>query len=362
MKISILVDSDEFWQSLNNDMRASKEYIYIQTLSFEGDRVGKKLSDALLTASPDDKRVLADFIYSKYMLNDKFVYHPRNFFNKELRSEAEETIKMFNTLKEGGVNLKLINPDGPLILKFPQHNHKKLIAIDDKIAYIGGINFSDHNFFWHDMMLRIEDSAITEYLKEDFLTTWSGQNKGNSRQFGCVKFHNFDGISNKTAFKPILELIRSAEKSIFVESPHITFPFYGALRIASQRGIAVTLITPEINNWSFMNDYMRWECARSNIDLWLYKDRLTHLKSILIDDKYLIVGSSNFDYLSYCLHQEIVAVIDNEEVILDFKERIIEQDLRNSNRPEKKPNILKGYISNICIKALLKTAVLLSRM
>jgi cardiolipin synthase len=51
---------------------------------------------------------------------------------------------------------------------------------------------------------------------------------------------------------------------------------------------------------------------------------------MLIDDQYLIAGSSNFDYLSYRLYQEIVAIITDAETIADFRERVMLPDLANS--------------------------------
>jgi len=73
-----------------------------------------------------------------------------------------------------------------------------------------------------------------------------------------------------------------------------------------------------------------WSRPRSNIDLRLYQRGMTHLKAMLIDDQYLIAGSSNFDYLSYRLYQEIVAIITDAETIADFRERVLLPDLANS--------------------------------
>jgi len=57
---------------------------------------------------------------------------------------------------------------------------------------------------------------------------------------------------------------------------------------------------------------------------------MTHLKGMLIDNQYLVAGSSNFDYLSYRLYQELVAIITDAEVLADFRERVMLVDLANS--------------------------------
>ena len=127
----------------------------------------------------------------------------------------------------------------------------------------------------------------------------------------------------------MIDLIDRAEESIFVESPYITFPFYERLREASQLGIDVKIVTPQANNWNFFANYARLESARSRIDLRFYQG-MTHLKAMLIDNRYLVAGSSNFDYLSYRLYQEIVAIITDPQLIEDFRQRVLLPDLANS--------------------------------
>jgi cardiolipin synthase len=124
----------------------------------------------------------------------------------------------------------------------------------------------------------------------------------------------------------VLKLIDRAERSIFVESPYITFPFYERLREAALRGVQVKVVTPEQNNWRLFRNYARLESARSGIDLRLYRG-MSHLKAMLIDEEYLVGGSSNFDYLSYRLYQEIVAIFTDRELINDFRRRVMRPDL-----------------------------------
>jgi len=142
--------------------------------------------------------------------------------------------------------------------------------------------------------------------------------------------HTLDGRSNRTAFASVLRLIESAQSSIFIASPYITFPFYDYLRDASRRGVNITIVTPRMNNWRYFTDYARWESARCGINLRLYAKGMSHLKAMLIDDRKLIAGSSNFDFLSYRIYEEIVAIISDPDVIADFREQVMLPDLRDS--------------------------------
>jgi cardiolipin synthase len=321
----LLVDSDRFWNRLKEDIASARQNIYVQTLSFEGDRVGRDLANELLDSSAVDKRVIVD-IYTRHILSDKFRYSPKNWFDRDLHREVRETRAMIAELQSNGIGVRWVNPFGFLFHRIPERNHKKIIVVDDRVSYIGGINFSEHNFKWHDMMLRIEDVAIAEYLRDDFLVSWKGDHFGGRRQFDDIELFSFDGVTNKTAFEPILGLIDTAEDSIYVQSPYLCHPFIDNMRRASERGVGVTIVSPEQNNKKTLREYIKYEAARSGFDLRLYQPGMTHLKAMLIDEKYLVVGSTNFDCFSYHFHEEVVAVITDTDLIATFIEDVIRRD------------------------------------
>jgi cardiolipin synthase A/B len=333
MPTELLVNFSEFWGRLSKDIAAARRSVFVQTFAFEGDAVGKQLAAALLTSPAADRRVLADS-FTRIVLSDRFKYSPVNLLDKKLRAESRETSLMMSGLTDAGVHIRFTNPYGLAPRQMLSRNHKKLILIDGHIGYIGGINFSEHNAAWHDMMLRIEDRSAVEFLGQDFASTWNGKDEPSRRQFDQIELLATDGRSNGRAFARVIELIDRARRSIFVESPYVTFPFYERLRAATRRGVAVTIITPEQNNWRFFANYARLESARSGIDLRLYQRGMSHLKAMLVDDEYLIAGSSNFDYLSYRIHQELIAVITAPEVINDFRARIMLPDLSHSRAVE----------------------------
>jgi len=345
MKTELLVDFSEFWTRLARDIRAARRSVFVQTFAFEGDTIGKQLSHALLSSAATDKRILADS-FTRVVLSDRFRYSPGSIFDRKLREEARETAAMWRELKGSGIDIRFTNPYGLSPRRFLSRNHKKVIVLDDATAYVGGINFSEHNAAWHDMMLRIEDKTVARFLQEDFESTWNGHDSVTHRQFDGIEFFTADGRSNREAFQRVLDLIDSARLSIFVESPYITFPFYERLRAATRRGVAVKIVTPEQNNWGFFANYARLESARSEIDLRLSKGGMSHLKAMLIDGQYLIAGSSNFDYLSYRIHQEVLAVITVPAIVADFKTRVMAPDLANARSVECKASTLsKQWLS-----------------
>ncbi len=349
--IDLLVNYHEFWTRLREDIASAERSVFVQTFAFEGDSVGKQLSSALLSSPVKDQRILADS-FTRVVLSDKFMYSPANLCNRELRRETRETAAMKQELENGGVRIRFTNPLGITPRRLLSRNHKKLIVLDDRVAYIGGINFSEHNAAWHDMMVRIEDPNAAGFLRADFLASWKGRDQIRHQQFDGVELFTLDGRANRTAFGRVLDLIDTSRRSIFVESPYITFPFYERLRLAARRGVAVTIVTPEQNNWGFFRNYARLESARSRIDLRLYQGGMSHLKAMLVDDEHLIAGSSNFDYFSYRIHQEILAVFTDPYVISEFRERVMIPDLANAGSVECKASVAGKQLLNIQMRLL----------
>jgi cardiolipin synthase A/B len=329
MKIDLLVDFEAFWTALERDLQSAQDHAFVQTFSFEGDSVGRRLADTLIASPARDKRILADS-FSRVMLSDRFLYSPRNWFDKQLSQEVSATRELHEELRSSAVQVKHGNALGPSPRRLLTRNHKKLIVVDDRVAYIGGINFSEHNAAWHDMMLRIEDTGVAGFLRRDFVNCWNNRSKSRSQSFQGAELHTLDGRSNRAVFARVLRLIKGAQKSIFIASPYISFPFYDSLRDASRREVFITMLTPRTNNWRYFTDYARWESARCGINLRLYAKGMSHLKAMLIDDQSLIVGSSNFDFLSYRIYEEIVAVITDPGVITSFREQVMIPDLADS--------------------------------
>ena len=236
-----------------------------------------------------------------------------------------------------------------------------MIVIDDHIAYLGGINFCDHNFSWDDLMFRIDDPSVARFLKDDFLSTWNGRNQYGVSTVSGLTFYLFDGQHNEGVFTDIVNLLRDAKRHIYVHSAYASFPFFEVLREVRQRGVDVTLMTPLENNKPEMKRYILWDALRSDIDVRLLSGGMNHLKAILIDDETLILGSCNFDFLNYTLHQEIAVVIHDPGVIREFKTRVQGPNLANSIEADPAAIEESNYFQYMLLKAGGYAAVLLNR-
>ena len=79
---------------------------------------------------------------------------------------------------------------------------------------------------------------------------------------------------------------------------------------------------------------------------------MTHLKAMLIDEKYLVIGSCNFDYFSYRFEKETVAVVTDRQVIATFIDNVIRLDDNCCRKVENPKKTLSGYIYNLEIRAV----------
>ena len=346
MTMQLLVDAAEFWPAARADIAAAREHVRVQALTFEADAAGRGLAQALLGSPAPDKRVMVD-CHSWHVVSDKLRYHPKHVFDRALRAEVRDTRAMAAELAREGIGFKYINPAGPFLRRAPARNHKKLVSIDGRVAYIGGINFGDHNFAWHDVMLRIEDPAVAGFLSEDFEWTWGGCDHATTRRFPGIELHVLNGRWNEQQFAVVLDLIASARDRIYVQSPYLAPPFSEELVKAAHRGVRVQVVTPAVNNWRPWQDHILWKAARSPLELLYLNGPMTHMKAMMIDGRTLVMGSANFELWSYHFQQEYLALVTDPGVVAAFEERIVRADSARCVPCTETVGALKGRFADL---------------
>jgi cardiolipin synthase len=239
----------------------------------------------------------------------------------ELRNEVHATVATHEAMRRAGVQVRFCNPAGRLLRRLPARDHKKIVVIDRRISYLGGINITDHNFGWHDLMLRIDDEGVAAFLADDMEATWQNRPRARWRTFDRIAIGSLNGWHNARGFEPVFDLIASARDEIVVQTPYLTFPFTDRLADARRRGVRVRILAPAAHPQPSFARYVEWECARSDFELRLLPG-MTHVKAMLVDGSRLLLGSSNFDYLSYRLLRELIAIVEAPGVIADFVARV----------------------------------------
>lgn len=345
---ALLVGSGAFWRQAEQDIRAARTRVHVQAMTFEADAAGAAVARAIAASPARDRRVVVDD-FTSYVVSDSFVYSPRYLLDSGFRTEVRDTRVMFRNLMGQGVGVRVSNPAGPLLNRFPYRNHKKLIVADD-IAYIGGINFSDHNFAWGDLMLRIQDRVVANRLAEDFGASFAGRPGAWAAHFPALDIYGLDGRDNARGFSDLLEAIDRTRETICVVSPYLTFPFLDSLERAAARGVAVQLITPLANNKPVVRDYLVPAALKAGFDVRLTPEMI-HTKGMLLDGRTLVLGSSNFDFISYHGQAELVAILRDAAIVRQFQAEVIQPCLaRALPGAAHQPSTLRGAVSRASLR------------
>lgn len=340
MKIEIIVGAPDFRERLEEDLSGAESNAYIQTFSFEGDRVGTSLARSLERCGATDRRLLVDG-YSLLYHSDRLIPGPA-WLDRSFRREVLLTHRWVERLREGGTGVRFSNPIGPWPDRLVRRNHKKIVLVDDRVVYLGGINFSDHNFEWHDMMIRIEDPRLGALVADDFRASWNGRSRTADITVEPIRLISLNGRNNARAARPILEAIASAERSIDVISAYLSHPFTERLGAARRRGARVRVLTPERNNKPNLARHILYTAARHGFDVF-HVPGMSHLKAMVVDDERLIAGSSNFDFMSYHILEELVVMTKSPEVVAEFRARVWNPDFARATRAEPRVTLSTGY-------------------
>lgn len=299
---------------------------YVQAMTFEGDESGAQIIDLLLASPAKDKRLLIDS-FSKVVVSDHFVYSLKYLRDKRFRQEVLNTYTLIRKAREAGVKVQFTNPVGVLMSRYPLRNHKKMVILDNT-AYLGGINFSDHNFAWHDMMIGVADPALSEELAADFLQTWEGRNQSKKVDFTGSTLFFLSGRKSTDLYQQLFEELAQASK-ITVISPYVSGPFLEMLNAAGANGTEVQIVSSGANNKSLMQKNLMRSSLSGNFKL-LILPGMSHMKAILVDEKKLIFGSSNFDVVSYYFEQEVLISSLDQELVADFNLQVFKPLLNES--------------------------------
>ncbi|MCW1401773.1 phosphatidylserine/phosphatidylglycerophosphate/cardiolipin synthase family protein [Novosphingobium sp. MW5] len=328
MNCELFVGSAAFWQAASADIASARRRVLIQAMTFEGDAAGLGVAGAIARSPASERRVLVDD-YTRHVINDTFLALSKD---PALHAEAQATWDMIDAMIASGARVRVTNPVGRNPFNYVLRNHRKLLVMDDAV-WIGGINFSDHNFAWHDMMLRIESADVADWFAQEFDKDWHGQTAPARASFGGLDAYSLDGLHNAEGSLPLLDLFENARHSLEVISAYPTFPFVSAMARAARRGVAVTIYTPRPNNKPIVRDYLMGIAARSGVRLRLLPD-MTHVKAALVDGETVVAGSSNFDFVGYRVSAEYYAVMRDTGIVAEFERRLFAPARDGSSEPQ----------------------------
>lgn len=304
-----------FLESLLNDIRNAKESVAIQTMSFEADSVGCAVIEALNESAAKEKILLMDD-YSRVVVNDKFVFFP--FPSREHKKARAESRKLIPLLKEGekrGLKWTFTRPMKYRPWKYPLRNHKKMVLIDNSISYLGGINLTEHNIRWDDLMVRYENRSLNDELWK--LLRADLENRGETQSVNVDQhtvLGNWTSGNSSPIIDPLKDRIASARK-LRLFSPYISWPMLDSVVQVSDH----ILLQPAENNKPWIHKLHRVPRYKNLVRREI-PGLMNHMKFMIVDDKEVIFGSSNFDAISIFFEDEIIVQTTEEGLVSSFIE------------------------------------------
>lgn len=232
-----------------------------------------------------------------------------------------------------------------------RRNHRKVVVIDGRIAYLGGINIAGRYMSgsradaWRDDHLRIEGAAAY-HLQLLFARDWhktGAEMTVESPSLPHVQSicpvqiaWSQEGLSRRVLLHLFVEAISSARHSIRLSTPYFLppTPLLEAIVVAARSGVKVSLILPRrcdvrVVDWA-AEAYVE-RCVRAGVEVYRYGGGFLHSKTMCIDDGVAIVGSANLDGRSLNYNMEVAALIYNRKVVAGYVSRFA-ADLSLSER------------------------------
>ncbi|NDW13396.1 cardiolipin synthase [Bacteroides sp. 214] len=302
----ILPDGKTKFNDLFQSVREAKHHIHMEYFNFRNDSIANALFDLLAIKANEGVQIR--------LLFDAF----GNWSNSKPLKKKD-----IKAVRAKGIDLRKFDP-----IKFPYINHvfhrdhRKIVIIDGRIGYTGGMNVADYYIHglpkigeWRDMHLRLEGDAVKE-LQQIFLSIWnkvSKQKIEGEDYFPDIDYSEYPNhheaiaivdripcVSPKIIRRTYAKSIDAAEHKIQIINPYFvpTKSINKALKKAIDRGVDVEIMISSKSDISFTPDaslYKSWQLSKRGAEVFMYNGGFHHSKIMMIDDAFCTIGSTNLN-------------------------------------------------------------------
>ncbi|MEI7890579.1 MAG: phosphatidylserine/phosphatidylglycerophosphate/cardiolipin synthase family protein [bacterium] len=323
MKYKLYTTSFKAWDAMIEAIDGASKSIYLEMYIFERDTTSSHdFIGKLKQKARDGVRVVivADAYGSKNLKNE---------LAKSMQAAGIELIFFSHWLR---------------------HIHRKILIVDKKIAFVGGVNIGKEFAHWDDLQLRMKGGIVKRILKSFAYTYEMAGGKDhkilhlkNGKFTAKLKFLIMEHWPTKnihTLKSHYIEKISNAKKSIQIATPYFTPPRWlsSLLDSAASRGVAIEILIPSDVDLKIMNNVNRHYMNKLNpsgVKFYLSK-KMNHAKLLIVDHEEGLIGSQNIDLASFQLNSE-VGIFFKEKKLLTELETTIKKWKQNSEifKPQK---------------------------
>ena len=329
-EVKLLMSGKEKFADMFEAIRQAKSSVHLEYFNFRNDSIAGLLFDILREKRKEGVEVRAVF--------DGFGNDSNNQPLKKSHLKA---------LHEDSIEIYEFDP-----IRFPWVNHiwprdhRKIVVIDGKIGYTGGMNVADYYLVgteqvgeWRDMHCRIEGPAVNE-LQDIFIRFWEKLTKEkltDKKYFQAEEAGDkMVGIAtrephttNKIMRQFYISALDNAKDSVKIVNPYFcpTSSVIKALKRCAERGVKMDIIMSSRYDVPMIPDVVYYnlrKLMKRGARIWRYRPGFHHSKIMMVDGKYCTVGSTNLDARSLRFDYEINAIIIDKDVTHQLEEKFIE--------------------------------------
>lgn len=328
--VELLMSGKEKFARLFEDIRQAKQSVHLEYFNFRNDSIASLLFDILREKRKEGVEVRAAF--------DGF---GNDSNNQPLKKEH------LDKLHADSIDIYEFDP-----IRFPWVNHiwprdhRKIVVIDGRIAYTGGMNVADYYIVgteqvgeWRDMHCRIEGSAVNE-LQKIFVRFWKKLAKEeltDPKYFQGTKAGNkMVGIANREPHTSneimrrfYVQALDSAKDSVKIINPYFvpTNKVIKALKRCAERGVKMDILISARYDEPLTPDIVMYnmkKLIKRGVHVWRYRPGFHHSKIMTVDGKFCTVGSTNLDARGLRYDYEVNALIFDKQTTQELDQKFIE--------------------------------------
>ncbi|MGL4292813.1 MAG: cardiolipin synthase [Bacteroidales bacterium] len=332
--VDLFTRGDQFFHSLFIELEKATRFIHLEFYIFQNDQIGNRLKDLLI-------RKVAEGVEVRVIYDDVGCWSVKNHF--------------FDEMRKGGVQVNAF-----LEVRFPvfankinYRNHRKIVIIDGRVGYIGGMNIADRYEqglawgIWRDTHMLIEGPAV-QGLQTAFSVDWYFTDKQllwDARYFPKTEPKGDISMQIATSgpigeWKEIMlgiyKAISVARQYVYIQTPYFlpTEPLLLALQSAALANVDVRLMIPKHSDSRLVQvgsfSYIR-SMLKAGVKVYLYEPGFLHAKMVAVDDEFCTVGSANMDFRSFEHNFEANAFLYDKHTTRQMK-TIFLKDQQQSRR------------------------------
>lgn len=320
--------NEEAWQAIIDACKQAKESIELEQFIFHiDDEIGKKFIEICEERAREGVKV-------------KFLWDAAGSW----RSYSQLIV---DNLKNRGIELiffKTLFPNFASMYNYRSwylRNHRRTVVIDGNIGFTGSFCIAEPVRSWRDTSMRIEGPVVKD-MQKSFERMWDrAKGKRVPRLAHGKSDHEFEYITNnpiprnRQLYHRTVEAIRNAKKYVYITTPYFspTHRIARVLRLAAHRGVDVRIIMPEHSDHPIVDLAARSyfnTLIKSGVKFLLYKERMVHTKTIVIDGYWSSIGTMNMDSISLVYNFEANIVTSNSK----FAEELVSHFVHDTQNTE----------------------------